>query len=146
MEVDALPWEASAAALELLAYRNDIGEDRPNHREALWFWRVTQAAPNAPLSFRYGLSIILAWRPAMGYPIPPGLEMALAHAGPYRQSSPGAGIPPMDDLNERVQDWLGFADIDGHGPDPVIRVYFGQEATEFLTAREALNDTEDQNE
>ncbi len=41
-----LPWEASEAALELLALKEFApGEARPSVRLARWFWRITQAAP-----------------------------------------------------------------------------------------------------
>jgi hypothetical protein len=117
MEDGALPWEASAAALELLAYLNDLHSPRPNHQEALWFWRVTQAAPDAPLNLRYELSIILSTRPLMGYPVPEGLESVLAHAGSYRQTNQGGHIRPIGDLETLVKGWLGFSDINGNGLD-----------------------------
>jgi hypothetical protein len=42
MERADLPWEASAAALELLG----LLQERPTVRLAEWFWRVTLAAPD----------------------------------------------------------------------------------------------------
>jgi hypothetical protein len=117
MEDGALPWEASAADLELLAYLNDLHSSRPNHEEALWFWRVTQAAPDAPLDLRYDLSTILATRPLMGYPVPEGLESVLAHAGPYRQTNQGGHIRPIEDLENFVKGWLRISDIEGYVPD-----------------------------
>jgi len=120
MEDGALPWEASAAALELLAYLNDLHSPRPNHQEALWFWRVTQAVPNAPLNLRYDVSIILATCPSMGYPVPEGLESVLAHAGLYRQTNQDGHIRPIRDLETLVKGWLGFSNSNGHGPDPAM--------------------------
>lgn len=43
MERGDLPWEASAACLELLGYRLD---SRPTIRMAMAFWRITLAAPD----------------------------------------------------------------------------------------------------
>jgi hypothetical protein len=76
MEAGLLPWEASAAALELLAIRRDIDRfahyrqaaregpltaldlplGRPSLRLTRWFWRVTQAAPDLP-----GQSMDVKW-------------------------------------------------------------------------------------
>jgi hypothetical protein len=44
-----LPWEASRAVLDLIAYEHP---HRPTIAEALDFWRFTQAAPDAPVEFR----------------------------------------------------------------------------------------------
>lgn len=47
----ALPWEASAAAVELLqewVKRHGVG--RPTNRLALWYWRVRLARPDLPAS------------------------------------------------------------------------------------------------
>lgn len=49
MEQDALPWEASAAALELSRYFHLGNRGRPSIRLVKWFWRVTLAAPGAPV-------------------------------------------------------------------------------------------------
>jgi hypothetical protein len=67
MEQGALPWEASAAVLELLAIREHRDEfpkflmaqgdksfravpimGRPSIRLARWYWHITQAAPDLP--------------------------------------------------------------------------------------------------
>ncbi len=49
-----LPWEASAVVFELLhaSRRAGLPLVRPLVRTARWFWRVTQAAPGAPLAHR----------------------------------------------------------------------------------------------
>jgi len=47
-----LPWEASAACLELLAFRDRSGRLRPSARVAKWFYRLTLAAPEAPAFVR----------------------------------------------------------------------------------------------
>lgn len=43
-----LPWEASRAALEMLR----VADNRPSIAAVLWFWRVTQAVPDAPVQKR----------------------------------------------------------------------------------------------
>lgn len=65
MEQGALPWEASAALLELLRQRASFNT-RPTVREARWFWRVTQAAPDAPVRSRATLAGWLAAWEALG--------------------------------------------------------------------------------
>jgi hypothetical protein len=53
IEKGALPWEASAAALELLRWRDElpanIGGGRPTIREVKWFYRLRLAAPSLPI-------------------------------------------------------------------------------------------------
>ena len=68
MELGALPWEASRAALDLLKLRNDERLGPPLIREALWFWHVTQAAPDAPLGTRQGLAAYLTMREIRNLP------------------------------------------------------------------------------
>ena len=48
MERGALPWDASAAALELLGLRHLWAHGRPSIRLVRWYWRVAQAAPGLP--------------------------------------------------------------------------------------------------
>ena len=65
MESGALPWEASRAALDLLRYRVEMGLKKsilPRVGEVRWFWRVTQAVPDAPLKNRATLAGILQMR------------------------------------------------------------------------------------
>lgn len=52
-----LPWEAAPTALELLRYLNMV---RPSVRLARLFWRVTQAAPDAPTYARFSAAQQLA--------------------------------------------------------------------------------------
>jgi len=56
MESGALPWEATAAALEYLAWLQAGGSGRPTNESALWFWRATLAAPETPMGFRWVLA------------------------------------------------------------------------------------------
>ena len=65
MEVDQLPWEASRAALDLMRYANDVLGIRPMVRQVRWFWRVTLAAPDAPMDERARLALELAMELAM---------------------------------------------------------------------------------
>ena len=50
MERGDLPWDASAAALELLGLRHLRKHGRPSIRLVRWYWRVAQAAPDLPAS------------------------------------------------------------------------------------------------
>lgn len=47
-----LPWEASAAVLELLAVTEEEEVPRPAVSLARWFWRVSQSLPEEPLRKR----------------------------------------------------------------------------------------------
>ncbi len=64
MERRDLPWEASAAALELLVSRR--GSGRPSIRLAKWLWRVTLAAPGCSLEERYNCAAWLSAREVLG--------------------------------------------------------------------------------
>jgi hypothetical protein len=46
-----IPWEASGAALELLAYWDECGRGRPTNRVVLWYYRLLLACPDLHLSF-----------------------------------------------------------------------------------------------
>ncbi len=57
MESGAIPWEASRALLDWLKFRVMGGRNQPPlNRQAAWFWRVTQALPEAPIEKRDMLS------------------------------------------------------------------------------------------
>src|SRR5262249_34235718 len=58
MESGSVPWEASRAGLDLLAYyREHIGtEDRPTIPLVLAFWRITQAASDLHIEERSRLA------------------------------------------------------------------------------------------
>ena len=58
--ITGLPWEASAAVLELLAFLLRKGLPRPTVRHGKWFWRITDAVPDAPLAYRALTSRLLA--------------------------------------------------------------------------------------
>ncbi|MBI4199688.1 MAG: hypothetical protein HY535_04355 [Chloroflexi bacterium] len=63
MERGDLPWEASAAALELLVFldqQKDTVAQRPPIRLARWFWRVSQASPGQPIRYRVLQALTLA--------------------------------------------------------------------------------------
>lgn len=68
-----LPWEAAAVVLELMEDHRqrhqrapDIWTERPTVRLARWFWRVTQAAPDAPKGWRSEFAGALARAEALG--------------------------------------------------------------------------------
>lgn len=55
-----LPWEASAAVLDLLRYRDENGLGRPKVRLAKWFWRITLAHPDSETVNRAAYAAFLA--------------------------------------------------------------------------------------
>jgi len=61
MESGALPWEASKTALELLRFRREelLFTSRPTNEEMRWFWRVTQAGPDAAIMERLEMAMKL---------------------------------------------------------------------------------------
>jgi hypothetical protein len=77
----SLPWDASAAALELLCYFNEHMEGkRPLVRLCTWFWRVTQAAPDAPVRDRVQRAHGLAACESLGMP---GLALEFVRASEW---------------------------------------------------------------
>ena len=58
MERGQLPWEASSYALELVSHWRY--SPAPTVRMALWYWRVSLAAPDAPAVTRFGIAELLA--------------------------------------------------------------------------------------
>ncbi len=58
MENGSLPWEAARAALDLMRHWGP--PNRPPIRLVRWFWRVSQAAPDAPFGSRLNLARQLA--------------------------------------------------------------------------------------
>ena len=71
MENGSLPWEASAAALELLRMP---AKGRPPARLVKWFYRLTLAVPDAPLKDRKNRAIFLAMNEAADTSNPRGSE------------------------------------------------------------------------
>lgn len=86
MELNILPWDASAYALELVSeYQQRIG-GRPLIRVVRWFHRVSLAAPDLILDRRVDVAGALAINETMGWPSPEirtRLERWLAF-GPWR--------------------------------------------------------------
>ena len=66
MKAGSLPWEASAATLELLGYWRRQSHRRTSVRLARWHWYATQAAPDLPillpepLSGRLAIALLLS--------------------------------------------------------------------------------------
>lgn len=122
-----LPWEASAATLELLALQDRFaGFGRPTLRLARWFWRVTMAAPDLPAFMdseqgRWGIARLLAaWEtlgkaPEQGRE---GIEWYLAYA-PWRDDSQGnTGLEEWKKIyGHAVKDRVipGYPDLGGMG-------------------------------
>ena len=68
MAAELLPWEASAAALELL--RAHPWSSRPLIRLVRWFWRVSMAVPDAPFEQRKDRAVLLAMNDVAESPAP----------------------------------------------------------------------------
>jgi len=114
-----LPWEAAAAALELMrvwgrgprldmispeARRHLSPSARPSVRLSRWFWRVTEAAPDAPAFERRHVAGWLAGAEAVGSDVRRAAEGWLWHA-PWRSEEAQAAyekaladgtIPPFE--------------------------------------------------
>ena len=56
-----MPWEAGVAAFDLLTFLHQNDRERPTNGDVLWFWRVTVAAPDAPVATRWQLASQLHW-------------------------------------------------------------------------------------
>src|SRR5262245_19841284 len=52
LEQGLLPWEAARDALNLVRILSKHGADRPTNAHALWYWRLTLAAPESDLYLR----------------------------------------------------------------------------------------------
>ena len=78
MESGFLPWGASAVALEFMRWWREInygGMDKhplkewagekfiivPTNKYVLWFWRISQAAPDAPIGARWALTELMIY-------------------------------------------------------------------------------------
>jgi len=67
MQGNALPWEASAAALELLLFLDYNGvRERPPIRLVKWYWRVRQASPDMSRAVSFELAVGLTRREEKG--------------------------------------------------------------------------------
>jgi hypothetical protein len=60
IEAGVVPWEAGRVVLELIRFRIDQKMLPPLIVEAQWFWRVTLAIPEAPISQRAKVAATLA--------------------------------------------------------------------------------------
>jgi len=60
MENGLVPWEAGRVILDLMRFRIDAHMLPPILAEAQWFWRVTQAMPDAPIEQRAKAAAALA--------------------------------------------------------------------------------------
>ena len=72
-----LPWEASRAVLDLMRYRVEKKFDEPMTVEAIWFWRVTIAAPALSIQRRNTMASALAGAQLIGPG--PAYQWALAY-------------------------------------------------------------------
>jgi hypothetical protein len=76
LQSGSLPWEAAPAALEMLSHFQ--GRPRPLLGAVEWFWRVTQAAPDAPYKEREAAALqlagVMAGSPELNRPAVEGVE------------------------------------------------------------------------
>lgn len=109
-----LPWDASQAALEFLK----AADHRPSITTALWFSRVTQAAPDAPIQDRVSFARYLTAAEMMSdFSAVRGLEGFLAFA-PWRSAEDGTAYEQ--------------AIIDGKVPENTEKVTYSKEAGDRL--------------
>jgi hypothetical protein len=78
MEAGLLPWESSAAVLELLAWSEEHGLPRPPVAIARWYWRMVQALPKATLGVRLRVAITVATHQEAGRLLPERYDQTLA--------------------------------------------------------------------
>jgi hypothetical protein len=70
MEAGILPWEAAPAAFQLMRELAGVASGRPPVRIVKWFYRVTQAAPDAPFGKRHTIAAQLAvWEASSDWPM-----------------------------------------------------------------------------
>lgn len=92
MESEVLEWDASKTTLELQAFLYEcikLPSIRAPVRLARWFWRVTQAAPDAPIFDRVQIALQFSAWELRGRPNRPERdepELYLAHA-PWRSDT-----------------------------------------------------------
>jgi hypothetical protein len=102
----ALPWEASNAALELLAYLHVLGAGRPSIRIVRWFWRVSQALPNARLDQRLALTLDIVTHQLQGREIPVGLEWWMAFSATGKALANGSHEAAVLDPIRPIPDYI----------------------------------------
>jgi len=124
MDTGDLPWEASASALELLRlFRPYETGQRPTIALARWFWRITQAAPDAPVVMRRALAGRLTAAELIGDTRqPPAMEPCLV----YRTWTPDGGLAEGE-ARQRGQVPSPIPDLEG-------RALSGPEVDDLLVA------------
>ena len=79
----SLPWEATRAALDLLAWTEEHELSPPTTAIAKWFWRATLALPDTSLGLRLRVALTAATSEEAGEPLPDELKkLIIARAVP----------------------------------------------------------------
>lgn len=138
-----LAWEASAALLELLGHlRRHLG---PNVASPIglanWFWRVTQAAPDAPIISRVRMAIQFASWDLAGWPVGAERfepESYLAQA-PWRSNKPKDASVETDSASP-APEGIYWARIDTAELDviPIVYVDDDMQPTGLIIKADAL--------
>ncbi len=113
MGSDLLPWEASSTCLELLGHvRRATAWKRPDIAEMSWFWRVTQAAPDAAIEVRVAAARQLRAQELLGTDVrAPGLEWFLALRGwhpEHREAYFELAARFSADDPDPIEEWSGM--------------------------------------
>lgn len=115
MERRDLPWEASAACLELLGLSLDSPYGRPSIRVGRWYWRLSLAAPDLPAIEPpdWGVNdwTMPVFRAYQTLPPPPGMDWSLSLGSAFRFTAAHylAGWEAADELTtERLHGIEGF--------------------------------------
>jgi len=139
-QLGGLPWEASAAVLELLGFLHRAGSGRPLMRVGRWFWHVTLAAPDLPVRDRFAAARQLsAWEVIPHEENVRPVEWHLAYApwrsqdatNEYQQAVSGDEhyVRPVDPFaRESFPEWTR----------PRMRAMPGDSREDFLDAQEDL--------
>jgi len=129
LERDELPWEASAACLELLGRvfaGGTLGEKRPTIRLARAFWRVTLAAPDLDAHKRVRFARFWsAWQSLGGHGVPQdlrNLERYLSFA-PWRSEEAAAAAEKAHNGGEFDIDVPLTIPAGEYGDDVLLETY-----------------------
>lgn len=125
MEEGLLPWEASQPGLELLWYVHETYKKRPLIGFVHWFWRVSQAAEDAPLQERFFAALAMYGREVFGAAYESSVrfhERKLAY-GPWRSTEARDAMREaneVDPISESSEEVLFGLDLD---PERIDAIY-----------------------
>jgi hypothetical protein len=116
-DIGALTWSAAPSYFELLDH---LHGRHPLYPLALWFWRITQSAPDAPVRTRHYIAAVLALSDRHQASLAPEIEAFLT-AAPWR-------LPLGDESNpslRRLIAWLDTLVVDSNDSVSALEIAFG---------------------